>query len=287
MPGILLNSEILTPQMCFVLAERFGEVAVAAGGPIMDVYGVARVEMKEDGSPVTEADRAAEAVILSQLHEMIPEIPVVSEEQVAEWGLPGECQRFVLVDPLDGTKEFVRRSGEFSVNIALVDQGRAVAGAIYAPVLGRLWIGAGGRAEVMAIKAGEPLIKARQRRTISVRLEPPHLTAMVSVSHFDAPSEAFLEKLPIGSRRAVGSSMKFGLIAEGQGDIYPRLGGTMEWDTAAGQAIIEAAGGCVLSPQGGALHYGKWSAGLRNDGFIALGSVDLPGRYPQAFAAEG
>jgi 3'(2'), 5'-bisphosphate nucleotidase len=245
------------------LADRFAAIAEAAGARIMAVYGTAQAETKADGSPVTEADLAAHRVILDGLARDCPGIAVVSEEDAAH-RTPDPRESFILVDPLDGTREFISRNGEFTVNIALIEGGRPVAGVVVAPALGRLWVG--------ALGAG-----ARRRATGDAGWQPigcraplaDGVVCVASRSHRDATTDAFLAGQTVAGLRSVGSSLKFCLVAEGEADIYPRFGPTMEWDTAAGQAVLEAAGGHVLTPDGEPFRYGK--PGWRNGPFIGWG----------------
>ncbi len=245
------------------LAECFAAVAEAAGARIMAVYGSAATEAKADGSPVTEADIAAHRVILDALGRECRGIPVVSEED-GDHRTPDPAETFILVDPLDGTREFISRNGEFTVNIALIEGGSPVAGVVLAPALGRIWagaLGAGARMRTPGATAWQS-IRCRGRSADG-------MVAVASRSHRDQATEAFLAGQPIAGLRSVGSSLKFCLVAEGEADVYPRFGTTMEWDTAAGQAVLEAAGGCVLAPDGALFRYGKpdW----RNGPFIGWG----------------
>ena len=240
------------------LAER-------AGAVILEHYreGV-EVRAKADASPVTIADEAAEAVILARLAELTPEIPVVAEETVAGGHVPelGDG-RFWLVDPLDGTKEFLSRNGEFTVNIALVEQQAPVLGVVLAPALDKVWWGALGQGAMT--RNGGPA------RAIAVRRRPASgAVAVASRSHSDAETEDFLDREGIAERISAGSSLKFCLVAEGKADIYPRFGPTMEWDTAAGHAVLSAAGGRVTTRDGAPFLYRK--PGFRNPGFIARGA---------------
>jgi 3'(2'),5'-bisphosphate nucleotidase len=252
-------------------ARLIARVALAAGPAVMDEYsagGPARA--KRDGSPVTAADERAEAIIRDRLTAWATPIPVVAEEATAA-GVPIEvAERFVLVDPLDGTREFIARNGEFTINVALIERGLPISGAVYAPALERLWF-AGSRAFACAAPVGADLPAPETWRPLKTRAAPPALIALASRSHCDAATEAFLAGLPIADRRSAGSSLKFCVIAEGDGDVYPRFGPTMEWDTAAGDAVLRAAGGVTLSVEGGPLLYGKIAAGLRNGGFVAWG----------------
>jgi 3'(2'), 5'-bisphosphate nucleotidase len=235
-----------------------------AGKVIMDIYATDfDVTRKGDDSPVTAADQRAEAVILAGLERLAPEIPVVAEEAVAAGAVPQVGARFWLVDPLDGTKEFIGRNGEFTVNIALVEHGRPVLGLVYAPAIERLFGGAEG--------VGAWVEDASGRRPIATRAVPAEgLTVVASRSHGDeAALDAFLAGRRVASRTNAGSSLKLCLVAEGAADVYPRLGRTMEWDIAAGDAVLRAAGGIVNTVAGPVLAYGK--PGFDNPHFAAWG----------------
>lgn len=247
------------------LVKGLVPVASEAGRVIMEVYARdVAASQKTDGSPVTEADERAEAIILAALGRIAPGIPVVSEES-AESHSRDHGGPFFLVDPLDGTKEFLKRDGKgsFTVNIALVDNGVPIMGVVYAPALGRMFSGVFGRAaqEERANGAIVPL---------SVR-EPQSgaLVAVASASHRDAETDAWLQDRGIQQTVSIGSSLKFCLVAAGEADVYPRFGTTMEWDTAAGDAILRAAGGMTATPEGTTFRYGK--PGYRNGSFVAWG----------------
>lgn len=254
------------------IAEVFAALAVAAGAEIMRIYaGDAHARAKADQSPVCDADEAAEALILKGLAERLPQIPVVSEEAAAAGARYPETSAFILVDPLDGTREFLDRNGEFTVNLALIVDGAPKAGVVYAPALGEIWI-AGAQAYAARVAPGASLPPLESRHPLHTRSAPPEgLTALVSRSHEDPQTQAYLAALPIKARHAAGSSLKFCRIAEGAADLYPRFGQTMEWDTAAGEAVLRAAGGLVLNAQGTPLRYGKFAEGFRNGPFIAWG----------------
>lgn len=268
------------PQMLLTDAERdsaaraFAQIALAAGREVMEVYaGECRARQKADSSPVTEADERAEAVILSMLARAFPHLPVIAEESAARGLTPACGARFILVDPLDGTREFLARNDEFTVNIALIDQGAPVAGVVFAPALAKLWLG-GASAWACTASAGEDLPAAAHWRRIHAR--PPGaggLVALSSRSHGDPDTEDFLARLKIAGRVNAGSSLKFCLIAEGEADVYPRFGPTMEWDTAAGDAVLRAAGGRVLTPEGAPFVYGKQAESFRNKAFVAWGEA--------------
>lgn len=265
------------------VGEFFAEIALEAGPVVMAEYSEdCRARAKSDMSPVTAADERAEALILDRLRARAAPIAIVAEESAARGEKPALGAAFVLVDPLDGTREFLSRNGEFTVNIALVRGGAVVAGAVYAPALGRLWL-AGRRAFACAVPIGAPLPPLSARRPLKTRAAPrAGLVALASRSHCDPATEAFLAALPIGERRSAGSSLKFCVLAEGEADLYPRFGPTMEWDTAAGEAILRAAGGTVVSAAGGPFVYGKAEAEFRNAGFIAWADPALPRRFGHA-----
>lgn len=254
------------------IAETFGAIALAAGAVVMAVYaGAAHARAKADASPVTDADEQAEALILAALARHLPDIPVIAEESVAQGRVPAIGRRFILVDPLDGTREFLARNGEFTVNLALIEDGAPTAGAVYAPALGRLWLG-GASASVCDVAPGADLPPAAARRSILARKpEGTGLVALCSRSHGDADTEDFLGQHRIAGRKNAGSSLKFCLIAEGEADVYPRFGPTMEWDIAAGDAVLRAAGGRVLQADGTPVVYGRRDRSFRNGAFIAWG----------------
>jgi 3'(2'), 5'-bisphosphate nucleotidase len=252
------------------LAERLTEIAVAASTEILGVdFRSAGTRLKADNSPVTRADEAAHSAIMDGLTRAAPGIPVISEEAVAQWQgrMPEE---FLLVDPLDGTLEFLAGRLEYTVNIALVRGGTPVVGVIAAPALGLLWRGAAGSgAERLHFTVGRPLGAAER---IHTRPWPAgERVAAVSRSHFDAASETFLKRVTPVRALAAGSALKFCRLAEGAIDVYPRLAPTSEWDVAAGHAVVAAAGGALLAVDGSALRYGNASDGFRVPGFIAWG----------------
>ena len=258
------------------LLEAMTNAALEAGRAIHEIYlGSFEVRHKADQSPVTEADHAAEAIILERLRQIAPDIPIVAEEEVAAGRLPQIGSEFFLVDPLDGTKEFVQRIGDFTVNIALIRDGDPVLGVVYAPVTSALYVGdvVSGIA-VRSHHSTEPgrVVSHELRQQIRVRTPPSEgVTVVISRSHSTPETETYLARYKVAERVSVGSSLKFCLVASGQADLYPRLGPTMEWDTAAGHAVLVAAGGSVLVPGGTPLTYGK--AGLRNSFFIAAGAL--------------
>ena len=263
-----------------VIARELARAALAAGPAVMEEYArQAGARSKADGSPVTAADERAEEIIREWLTRMAPRTPIVAEEATAAGIPPDVCARFFLVDPLDGTREFLARNGEFTINVALIDMGAPVAGAVYAPASGRLWF-AGETAFFCEAPVGGDMPDETHWRRLRTRSAPPRLAALASRSHGDPETEAFLARLPIGERKSAGSSLKFCVIAAGDADVYPRFAPTMEWDTAAGDAVLRAAGGIVLDASGEPLAYGKLSAGLRNGGFVAWGDPgQAPGRH--------
>jgi 3'(2'), 5'-bisphosphate nucleotidase len=245
-------------------------ISERAGNVILEHYrGTITQRAKADASPVTAADEAAEAVIVPALRALTPDIPVVSEEAVAAGDIPevhgpgNPSNRFWLVDPLDGTKEFIGRNGEFTVNIALIENGRALLGVVHVPALATTYGGI------------VPGIARRRRdgatRPIAARTLPEDGAIVLSSrSHGDAEAmNAFLGAEQVGGHRAAGSALKFCLVAEGIADLYPRLGRTMEWDTAAGHAVVVAAGGRVTTLDGTELTYGKPE--FENPHFVARG----------------
>jgi 3'(2'), 5'-bisphosphate nucleotidase len=239
-------------------------IARSAGKVVLDVYdGGFAVDEKADGSPVTAADDRAESCILASLAALTPDVPVVSEEAHSRGLTPRVGGRFWLVDPLDGTKEFIRRTGEFTVNIALVDGGEPILGVVLAPALGRLFAGARGMG-ALAEQDG-------RRRSICCRRPPAAgMTVVSSRSHGDVVTlEAYLAGRQVASSAYAGSSLKFCLVAAGEADLYPRLGRTMEWDTAAGHAVLAAAGGRVTRLDEIDLVYGK--PDFANPHFVARG----------------
>jgi 3'(2'), 5'-bisphosphate nucleotidase len=251
------------------LLEQLTPLIRDAGRVIMDIYATDfDVTKKGDDSPVTHADQKAEAVILAGLAKIAPDIPVVAEEAVSAGTIPDVSDRFFLVDPLDGTKEFISRNGEFTVNIALVEHGKPVMGLVFAPAVG----GEMGRLFSGAVGVGAWLEDADGKREIRCRAVPAEgLTVVASRSHGDETAlDAFLNGRKVASRTNAGSSLKLCLVAAGEADLYPRLGRTMEWDIAAGDAVLRAAGGRVtVVADGSDLKYGK--PGFDNPHFAASG----------------
>lgn len=244
------------------LPAAVARIAQAAAAVILEVYATDfAVRGKTDASPVTQADERAEAVIVEALRALAPEVPIVAEEAVAGGAIPQVGEWFWLVDPLDGTKEFISRNGEFTVNIALIHRGVPVLGVVQAPALGRLYVGVAGQGAWIEDAAG--------RRAIRCRAVPNEgLTVVASRSHGDAAAlDAFLAGRKVAALANAGSSLKLCLVAAGEADLYPRLGRTMEWDIAAGHAVLRAAGGDVTTIDHVPLRYGK--PGFENPHFVA------------------
>lgn len=235
--------------------------------------------IKSDGSPTTAADLAAEKLIVARLSRLWPDVPIVAEE-TANDATPGET--FFLVDPLDGTRDFLHGTGEYSVNIALIAGDRPVAAVVAAPAMGRLWTaGLTAKESEWPNDGGESAW-----RSVQVRSAPPDgLVALVSRRHNDDETEACLAMLSIRTRRTASSALKFCLIASGEADVYVRCGPTMEWDTAAGDHILCRAGGCVIAAGGASLTYGHQERGYRNDAFAAVGDPTLARRLSLPIAA--
>ena len=236
---------------CAALMEELTAIAARAAAAIQRC-GAASLSHKADGSPVTAADQAAEAVILQDLKRLAPGIPIVSEEQSAqEQASALQAETYFLVDPLDGTREFIAGRDEFTVNIALINLGTPLVGIIAAPAADLVWRGIVGRgAERMALTGQS------ERTAIRTRRRPAQPVIMVSRSHLDASTKAYLADVPHASPVTCGSSIKFCRIAEGTADLYPRLAPTHDWDVAAGHALVLAAGGAVRAADGSALVYG-------------------------------
>ena len=263
------------------LVEELAEAAREAGEAIQEI--VRRgfdVETKSDRSPVTEADRAAELIILAALARAAPGVPVIAEEEVAAGRIPAHGDTYFLVDPLDGTKEFVRGGSDYTVNIGLIERQQPTLGVVYTPASKTLHAGLVGESAWLEAEGS--------RRLIQTRAKCDKLTAVASKSHLNQATVDYLEQAAGGcSYAAVGSSLKFCLVAEGQADIYPRASPTSEWDTAAGHAILLAAGGLVDGPDGSPLAYGKTA--FLNRAFVATSGWKPPRLEPylEPFAGGG
>ena len=251
-------SATLSPRL-----ETLVRIAQAAGIVVMRHYEAGcDTRVKADRSPVTDADEEAETLILAELALAFPNVPVVAEEEAAAGRVARVGSRFFLVDPVDGTKEFIKRGGEFTVNIGEIVDGAPVSGVVFAPAIGRLFVGAVGE--------GAFEISGGVTRAIAARAPAEDgLVAVSSKSHPDAKTDALLKSLAVKGNTNAGSSLKFCLVAAGEADIYPRAGHTMEWDTAAGDAVLRAAGGRMTDWDGAPFVYGK--AGFHNTAFIARG----------------
>jgi 3'(2'), 5'-bisphosphate nucleotidase len=263
------------------LLEAIAVASREAGQAILEI--VARgfgVEHKDDLSPVTEADRAAELIILAALAKAAPGVPVVAEEEVAAGRIPEFGDTYFLVDPLDGTKEFIRGGDDYTVNIGLISGGTPVLGAVFAPARGTIHAGLVGE--------GAWTEDSNRRRAISTRERGKHIVAVASKSHFNQPTAYYLaEAVGECDYTGIGSSLKFCIVAEGGADIYPRLAPTSEWDTAAAHAVLLAAGGRVDGPDGEPLGYGKHA--FLNRGFVATGGWKAPpiGPFLKPFSGGG
>ena len=263
-----------------VLLAEVEAIARGAGERILQIYATDfAVRGKADASPVTAADEAAEAFIVPALRALRPDWPVVAEEAASRGESLATARRWWLVDPLDGTREFVSRNGEFTVNIALIEEGVPVLGVVHIPVQDRLFAGT-----TVGDAPGAWVVEQGVRRAIRCRAAPAAgLTMACSRSHGDeAATQGWIDRgaaagaqgFVIAEQAAAGSSLKFGLIAAGQADVYPRFGRTMEWDTAAGDAVLRAAGGHVTDLSGTVLRYGK--PGFENPHFVAWGGPARP-----------
>ncbi len=254
------------------LREACIALAREAGDAILAVYAQDfEVASKDDASPLTQADLAAHDIIVAGLRVLSPDIPVLSEEDAGvAWSERRAWTRNWLVDPLDGTREFVKKNGEFTVNIALIVDGRPVLGVVYAPVTDYLLHAEAGVGAFLRQGDEDVAITTRRPATTPLRVA-------ASRSHLDERTAAALERMGETERHGLGSSLKFCRIAEGRMDVYPRFGPTSEWDTAAAQCVLEAAGGAVLRLDGTPLDYNR-KENILNPDFIALGDVDLPWR---------
>lgn len=254
---------------------REGAITLArdAAAAILGIYDSAfAVDHKADASPLTAADLAAHRILVDGLERLTPDIPVLSEEAAedATWNLRAGWRRLWLVDPLDGTREFVKRNGEFSVNLALVEEGEVAFAVVQAPVTGELWHATRGVGAFRRGAAGDVPLRSRRPAVAPLRVA-------ASRSHRDGRTDAFIAQLGDVEPVSLGSSLKFCRLADGRLDVYPRFGPTSEWDTAAGQCILEAAGGLVVDPKGRPLRYNQRDTLLNGD-FLALGDPALPWR---------
>ncbi|MBG1230915.1 3'(2'),5'-bisphosphate nucleotidase CysQ [Aestuariivirga litoralis] len=250
--------------------QSLGLIAHEAAKKVMEIYNSDfTTETKADASPVTAADTAAEAIILKGLAQHFPDIPVIAEEEAAAGKIPAIGSRFFLVDPVDGTREFISRNGEFTVNIGLIENGVPIMGVVYAPALDELYMGATGHGAFRGkINVGESF--PGMMEAIATRACPAEgPVILASRSHRDPETESFIAAQKPSAINNAGSSLKFCRLAEGAADLYPRFGRTMEWDTAAGHAVLLAAGGQMAKADGTPFLYGK--QGFANPPFVARG----------------
>ena len=267
-------------------AKKVCDIARQAGDAIMEIYaGDHAVEYKDDKSPLTAADKASHEVIVAGLQKHFPEIPILSEEgKDIPYEERKDWERFWLVDPLDGTKEFIKRNGEFTVNIALIENQQPLLGVVYVPVQKKLYCGVVGEgAWVEEARGSRPEAQDGQSNNLGPRAsglipiqvreadEEQGLTVVMSRSHPSPELEEYLRDIKVAEALPVGSSLKLCVVAEGKADLYPRLGPTMEWDTAAGHAVVLAAGGMVKTPESNELVYNKED--LLNPYFICEGKI--------------
>ena len=254
------------------LRETVIAISRQAGAAIMEVYASGfDVAIKDDASPLTAADLAAHRIIVEGLERLTPDLPVLSEESAnVPWDVRRHWPTYWLVDPLDGTREFVKRNGEFTVNIALIEQNEPIFGVVHAPVTGETWHARQGRNAYRRVGQVDTQIRTRSPATGALKVA-------ASRSHRDARTQAFLDAMGSIEEMSLGSSLKFCRIAEGALDVYPRFGPTSEWDTAAAQCVLEAAGGALLAPDGRAFRYNRRETLLNGD-FVALGDMTLPWR---------
>lgn len=273
MPAHSDHDDRLSPRR---LADALLPVALAAGRLQMRYFrSGAEVQTKSDKTPVTVADQESEALIFEALAAIAPGIPIVGEEATAAGQIPAIGDTFFLVDPLDGTREFIAGRGEFTVNIALIRNAAPVFGLVYAPAMGDLFVTTGDSLAVRASAKPDATaisLGALDARTVHVRRADPERVDVFASRSFASPDTAeFLARFSVSAYKSMGSSIKFCLIAAGEADLYPRVGPTCEWDTAAGQAILSAAGGKVTTFQGEMLRYGKSAERFRNPDFVAWG----------------
>lgn len=261
------------------LLEGLVTAALEAGAEVWRHFQSApEVLTKADLSPVTAADHAAEAIILKALASIAPGVAIVAEEEAAAGRIPDVSHAFFLVDPLDGTKEFIRKGNDFTVNIGLIERGCPTLGVVYAPALSRLFVGDVTDAFAWTADVPPGQLQAVKRRPIRVRQHGEGLCAVASKSHDTPGTEAYLAHIGCAERVSIGSSLKFALLAAGEADIYPRPAPTMEWDTAAGDAVLRAAGGRVFDLDGAPFVYGKPK--YFNEGFVATATFNAPPLRP-------
>ena len=258
------------------LAEAFVAAAIEAGEAILRVRREGyRAERKADASPVTEADRAAERAVVAHLRRIAPALPIVAEEACSGGSVPDVDGQFLLVDPLDGTKEFVKGGDDFTVNVALIRERVPVVGVVLAPASGMLYAGVAGKGAWSGRVAGGRVV---ERAPVHVRPAGALIDVVASKSHRTPETDAYIARYRIGNLVSAGSSLKFCTVAEGGADLYPRMGTTMQWDTAAGDAVLRAAGGRTVTLDGAPLPYGPIGTGViafQNPWFVAAGGLQL------------
>lgn len=270
-----MNSTRSRPVLGPSLMDELGSIAIAAGDIALKYRRQAEILHKTDGSPVTQADHEANALVLERVGALLPHLSIVSEEQAGSHTLCGTTQEFLLVDPLDGTKEYIDGSDDFTVNIGWIRAGNPIAGVVYAPATRRLWLGWGGGATFIDL-SHSPELATAPRQAIKTRKAPENgLIVLASRRHCNDETEQYLSRLRHYTRQSAGSSLKFCLLAEGKADLYPRMSPTMQWDTAAGDAILRAAGGLVTTLDGAPLTYGRRETGFNSPWFIAVGDTTL------------
>ena len=255
------------------LAQLFATLTVAAGALAMEALARPNLsaQTKADKSPVSEADERIEAFLFAELARALPGVPIIAEEAAARGETQSHGDAFILIDPIDGTREFLARSPDFTVNLGLALKDAPHIGAVFAPVQNRVWF-AGAKGFMAEARPGGALPAPQDWRALQTRPAPQRgLSALISKSHLDEETKAFLERIPVAERLPMGSSVKFCIVAMGDADVYPRFGPTMEWDTAAGDAVLRAAGGTTLDLAGEPLRYGKAREKYRNGSFIAWG----------------
>ena len=268
-----MSGSVIDRDAAALLLQPLTDLVIQAGAAILAVdRKTMKVDGKQDGSPVTEADLAADRIICEGLARLAPGIPAVSEERL-DLATPPYRNSFFLIDPLDGTKEFISGRDDFTVNIAIIQNGVPRLGVVGAPAMGTIWRGVvGAAAQRLRLEAGAHPRAATECVTIRARKAPAEgLTAAVSRSHLDPASVEFLSRFKIKDQVGAGSAVKFCRIAEGSADVYPRFGQTCEWDIAAGHAVVVASGGTVTKPNGEPLSYGHQDRDFRVPGFVAWG----------------
>jgi 3'(2'), 5'-bisphosphate nucleotidase len=257
------------------LLAPLADLASAAGARIVEIVAQgAPARSKADRSPVTAADEAAESILCDGLARLLPGVPIIAEEAMSRSGAERPQGTYLLVDPVDGTRELIAGRGEYTVNVALIEAGTPALGVVYAPALHALYAGAEGEAMLAKVAPGARF-DASTAAPIHTRPRPAQLLALVSRSHPDPASDAFLARLPLERKVPLGSSLKFARLAEGAADVYARFASVNEWDIAAGHALLTAAGGTVTATDGGTMIYGKRDSGFRVDGFIAWGGAPV------------